>query len=201
MLSFGQDGRWRRALVAGLDLPPGSSVLDLATGTGQIARALAGSGHRVVATDQSREMLGHGSFPGRVVAATAERLPFADASFDGVTFGYLLRYVDSVPGCMSEIARVLRPGGRVGMLEFARPRGPARLLWTAYTRFGLPVAGAAIGSGWRRVGRFLGPSIEEFSTRFPPGRLATVWAEAGFGGVRWERMSLGGGLVMWGTRS
>jgi len=201
ILSFGQDNRWRRALVERLELGPGSSVLDVAAGTGQISRALAESGPQVVAADQSREMLGHGSFPGAVVAATAERLPFPDASFDGVAFGYLLRYVDDVGGCMAEIARVVRPGGRVGMLEFSRPRGVAGSLWWAYTRIGLPAAGAVIGGGWRRVGRFLGPSIDDFATRYPPSRLAAVWEHAGFEDVGVRRRSLGGGIVMWGTRS
>lgn len=201
ILSFGQDGRWRQALVEGMGLTPGSTVLDLASGTGQIARTLADTGHTVIAVDQSPEMLAHGSFPGQVVTATAEALPFADGRFDGATFGYLLRYVDSVPECMAEIARVVRRGGRVGMLEFARPRGPARPLWWAYTRVGLPVAGALIGAPWRRVGRFLGPSIDDFSHRFPPHRLAAVWEEAGLEQVHWRKMSLGGGIVMWGTRS
>jgi demethylmenaquinone methyltransferase/2-methoxy-6-polyprenyl-1,4-benzoquinol methylase len=201
ILSLGQDVRWRRALVEELALPPGSLVLDLAAGTGQISRMLAGAGHRVVASDQSLEMLRQGSFPGPIAAATAERLPFGDGDFDGATFGYLLRYVDSVPGCLREIARVVRPGGRVAMVEFGRPRGAAHLPWVAYTRAVLPLAGAAIGGGWRRVGRFLGPSISDFSARFPPAVLARAWEGAGLAGVHWRRMSLGGGLVMWGTRS
>lgn len=200
VLSLGQDARWRRAMVARLGLPPGSSVLDLAAGTGQIGRELARHGHEVVACDQSVEMLTGGIHPGPAVAATAERLPFAESTFDGVAFGYLLRYVDDPAACMAGIARVVRPGGRVAMLEFGRPRGPAGILWKGYTRIVLPAAGTLISPGWRRVGRFLGPSIEDFHERLPPRRLARMWDQAGIGEVEWARMSWGGGLIMWGRR-
>jgi demethylmenaquinone methyltransferase/2-methoxy-6-polyprenyl-1,4-benzoquinol methylase len=201
ILSLGQDARWRRMMVADIDLPDGSLVLDLAAGTGSIARALQARGHRVVAVDQSAEMLGRGRFPGAVVQAEAERLPFADETFGAVTFGYLLRYVDDVAAAMAGIVRVLRPGGVVGMVEFGRPRGPSYVAWAAYTRLALPAAGLVAGSGWRRVGRFLGPSITEFSRRFPPDRLATTWRDAGLVDVIYRRPSLGGGLVMWGRRA
>jgi len=187
-------------MVARFGLPPGSSVLDLAAGTGQIGREMARHGHRVVACDQSIEMLAGGIHPGPAVAATAERLPFAESTFDGVVFGYLLRYVDDPAACMAGIARVVRPGGRVAMLEFGRPRGLARMLWKGYTRIALPVAGALISPGWRRVGRFLGPSIEDFHERLPPRRLARIWDDAGIGEVEWVTMSWGGGLIMWGRR-
>jgi demethylmenaquinone methyltransferase/2-methoxy-6-polyprenyl-1,4-benzoquinol methylase len=200
MLSLGQDSRWRRAMVQRLDLPPGSLVLDLAAGTGQIGRELARHGHRVVSCDQSVEMLAGGAHPGVVVVATAERLPLEDGVFDGVTFGYLLRYVDDPAGCLAEITRVVRPGGRVAMVEFGRPRGAPGILWKGYTRVVLPAVGAAISPGWRRVGRFLGPSIEDFHRRLPPDRLVGIWADAGLDGVEWARMSWGGGLIMWGRR-
>jgi demethylmenaquinone methyltransferase / 2-methoxy-6-polyprenyl-1,4-benzoquinol methylase len=200
LMSLGQDGRWRRMMVAGLDMPPGSLVLDLAAGTGSISRVLSARGHRVVATDQSAEMLGRGRFPGAAVQAEAEVLPFADAAFDAVTFGYLLRYVDDVAGALGEIVRVLRPGGVVGMVEFGRPNGPARLAWEGYTRVLLPAVGVIAGRGWRRVGRFLGPSITEFSRRLAPHRLAEAWRGAGLVDVTYRRPSLGGGLVMWGRK-
>jgi demethylmenaquinone methyltransferase / 2-methoxy-6-polyprenyl-1,4-benzoquinol methylase len=201
ILSMGQDGRWRRAMVAGLGLEPGSTVLDLAAGTGQISRCLAGQGHTVIACDQSPEMIARGRFPGPIVQATAERLPFATGSLDGVTFGYLLRYVDDVAACMSEVARVLRPGGAVGMVEFGRPSGISGRLWWLYTRAVLPGAGRLIGRGWGEVGRFLGPSIDDFADRFPPRRLAEVWRDAGLDEVRHRTMSQGGGLLMWGRRA
>ena len=201
VLSMGQDPRWRRRLVRGLDLPSGSRVLDLAAGTGQISRLLAAAGHRVVAVDLSPEMVAGGRFPGPVVLASGETLPFRSRSFDGVTFGYLLRYVDDVAACLAGVADVLRPGGRLGMLEFARPQGPLRPAWWLYTHAVLPAAGAVVGSGWRRVGGFLGPSIDRFADHWSPDVLAQAWERAGFERVRFELMSLGGGLVMWGTRS
>lgn len=201
ILSMGQDARWRRTMIAGLEATPRSMVLDLAAGTGQMSRSLASRGHAVVACDQSPEMLAWGAFPGPAVQATAERLPFADDAFDAVTFGYLLRYVDDVYGCMAEVARVVRRGGRVGVVDFGRPSGTPGLMWRVYTRLLLPGAGRLIGHGWHRVGRFLGPSIDDFSRRFPPDELAEVWTSVGIGNVRHRRMSLGGGLVMWGTRT
>jgi len=199
LLSMGQDARWRRTMVSGLELPPGSRVLDVAAGTGSITRLMKSHGLEVLSLDQSREMTEmarqHGA---NAVLATAERLPFADGTFDGVAFGYLLRYVDDVPACLEEVVRVVRPGGVVGMVEFGRPAGIWRPAWWIYTRIALPTAGAVIRSGWWRVGRFLGPSIDRFARRYPPHRLAAAWAAVGMEDVRFRRLSLGGGLVMWG---
>lgn len=201
VLSMGQDARWRRALVDGLDLPPGSRVLDVAAGTGSITRLLQMRGFEVISLDQSTEMLEEAVERGATgVCATAEQLPFPDSSFDGVTFGYLLRYVDSVGGCLEELARVTAPGGAVGMVEFGRPAGVWRSAWWLYTRLVLPLAGAFLRSGWWRVGRFLGPSIDRFAIEHPPGALAEQWRRSGMDEVRVRRMSLGGGLVMWGRR-
>lgn len=201
VLSMGQDRRWRQIMVHELQLPEGSRVLDVAAGTGSMTRLVASRGHHVVSVDQSREMLQLATRRGaNGVVATAEELPFADGSFDAVTFGYLLRYVDDVPGCLAELTRVVRPGGALGMVEFGRPSGAWGPLWWAYTRAVLPAAGTVIGSGWREVGRFLGPSIDGFSRRYPPERLAAVWRAAGMSDVRWRRPSLGGGVVMWGRR-
>jgi demethylmenaquinone methyltransferase/2-methoxy-6-polyprenyl-1,4-benzoquinol methylase len=201
VLSMGQDARWRRAMVDGLGLPPGSRVLDVAAGTGSITRLMQSRGLQVVSVDQSPEMTQLAKQRGAMtVVATAERLPFADASFDGVTFGYLLRYVDDVPRCLGELLRVVRPGGVVGMVEFGRPAGLWGVAWWLYTRTVLPGAGTLIGSGWWEVGRFLGPSISSFARTYPPERLAAEWREAGMEDVGFRRVSLGGGLVMWGRR-
>ena len=201
VLSLGQDPRWRAAMVAGLKLSPQARVLDVAAGTGAITRLLEARGARVIAFDQSIEMLGvarrHGA---TAVRGTAEHLPFPDASFDGLTFGYLLRYVDPAP-TMRELGRVLRPGGEIGMVEFGRPSGIWGPWWWVYTRLVLPIAGATIGSGWRKVGSFLGPSIDAFYREFPDDRLAQVWESAGLVDVRVARRSLGGGLIMWARKA
>jgi demethylmenaquinone methyltransferase/2-methoxy-6-polyprenyl-1,4-benzoquinol methylase len=204
VLSFGQDPRWRRALVAAIDPRPGERVLDVATGTGLVAAELAASGADVVGLDQSEEMLAvaRGRLGARVtlLRGEAERLPFADGEFDALTFTYLLRYVDDRAATMRELARVVRPGGRIGMVEFGVPQAAAlRALWRVHTRVGLPLVGRLVSPAWLEVGRFLGPNIEELHTREPD--LPALWRAAGVGDVRELRMSFGAGLVMWGVRS
>ena len=201
LLSLGQDAQWRRAMVDGLDLSSGSLVLDVAAGTGSITRLIELRGFNVVSVDQSPEMTRIAKRQGALaVLATAERLPFADGAVDGVTFGYLLRYVDDVGRCLRELVRIVRPGGVIGMVEFGQPRGAWRPAWWLYTRIVLPAVGTVIRSGWWEVGRFLGTSIEGFSVKHPPDRLVGEWAAAGMEDIRYRRMSLGGGLVMWGRR-
>ena len=96
----------------------------------------------------------------------AERLPFADGEFDALTFTYLLRYVDDPSQTMRELARVVKPGGRIASLEFAVPPSAiAHALWVLYTRVGLPALGRLVSRDWYEVGRFLGPSISGFYRR------------------------------------
>ncbi|HEX6220366.1 MAG TPA: class I SAM-dependent methyltransferase [Acidimicrobiia bacterium] len=197
ILSLGQDARWRRLMVGGIQLAPGSLVLDVAAGTGSISRLLESRAYRVMAVDLSHEMLTQ--HPGRHrVRAVADHLPFPEETFDAVTFGYLLRYVEDPVATMREVGRVLRPGGLVGMVEFGRPRGIAGLLWRVYTWVVLPVAGAMIGSGWYQVGRFLGSSIDRFHEDNPD--LSRRWEDAGLVDITVRRLSLGGGLVMWARK-
>jgi demethylmenaquinone methyltransferase / 2-methoxy-6-polyprenyl-1,4-benzoquinol methylase len=209
VMSFGQDPRWRAALVSAVPVGPGDRVLDVATGTGMVAAALVRRhGCHVVGLDQSAEMLARararlGDDPRvELRVAEAERLPFPDASFDALTFTYLLRYVDDVPATLRELARVVRPGGFVGSLEFGVPHlPPARELWRVWTRAGLPFVGRLISREWLEVGRFLGPSIAGFAAAWPLDRLAEAWRAAGIGAVRVRRMSFGAGVVMTGVRA
>ena len=202
-LSFGQDPRWRRFLVSRLPADRGH-VLDVATGTGLVAEALVARGFHVTGLDQSAEMLAlaRKRFGDRVelVEASAAALPFPAASFDHLTFTYLLRYVDDPAATMHELARVVRPGGTVAMLEFDVPRGVWRPLWDLWVGIGLPVAGRLISPGWHEVGRFLGPSIRAFHAAYPEPALLALWRDAGIADVRSRRLSLGGGVVMWGRR-
>ncbi len=212
VLSFGQDPRWRRALVAAVRAEPGQRVLDVATGTGMVARALVrASGCQVVGVDQSRQMLaraaeagaGDPSLAGKITLreAYAERLPFAEAEFDHVTFTYLLRYVDDPGATLRELARVLKPGGRLGSVEFGVPaRALPRVLWRAYTRVGLPALGRLVSRDWYEVGRFLGPSIGAFDTDYPLAVQRQLWEQAGLRSVEIRRMSFGAGVVMSATR-
>lgn len=208
LLSLGQDPRWRRFLVSRVEAGPGDSVLDVATGTGAVAIELVRqTGCNVVGIDQSPEMLAEAArrvaTAGldshiQLVEARAERLPFPDRSFDALTFTYLLRYVEDPVTTLRELVRVVRPGGTVAMLEFGVPRGLWRAPWELYVRAGLPLAGRAISPGWHEVGSFLGESIRDFHGRHP--NLGDIWHEAGVAGVRGRRLSLGGGLVVWGRR-
>jgi len=194
LLSFGQDPRWRRFMVS--RVPAGSRVLDVATGTGSVALELQARGCTVVGLDQSPEMLAVARARGlEVREGRAESLPFRDGEFDALTFTYLLRYVEDPVATLRELARVVRSGGTIASLEFAVPRGVWRPLWELYVRVGLPAAGAVISPGWREVGSFLGRSIRDFHERYD---LAGLWREAGIADVQLRRMSLGGGVVLWG---
>ena len=203
MMSFGQDPRWRRAMVDAIAPQPGQRILDVATGTGMVARAVAQRGAIVTALDQSEAMLGVAMahpHPGiTFVQGEAEHLPFDDATFDALTFTYLLRYVDDPAATLAELARVVKPGGRIGMVEFRVPDNPAlKQLWRAHTRVGLPLMGRAVSPAWYEVGRFLGPNIEQFYAAHPD--LTSLWRAAGIDGVDERPMSFGAGLVMWGVR-
>jgi demethylmenaquinone methyltransferase/2-methoxy-6-polyprenyl-1,4-benzoquinol methylase len=136
-----------------------------------------------------------------LVEASAESLPFEDARFDHLTFTYLMRYVEDPGAALHELARVVRPGGAVASLEFGLPRGLARPAWELYVRAGLPLAGRALRNGWREVGDFLGDSIRDYWRAYPPERQLDLWAAAGLGGVQVRRLSLGGGVVMWGRKT
>jgi demethylmenaquinone methyltransferase/2-methoxy-6-polyprenyl-1,4-benzoquinol methylase len=204
LLSFGQDPRWRRFLVSRLDVRADETVLDVATGTGLVARELVRRfGCSVVALDQSPEMLAVAAartrdLPITLVEGQAQRLPFADGQFAALTFTYLLRYVEDPAATMRELGRVVRPGGTIAMLDFAVPRGIWRPPWELWVRAGLPFAGRLISPGWREVGDFLGPSIREFWQRHDPVEL---FRAAGIDDVRERRLSLGGGVVVWGGRA
>lgn len=202
LMSFGQDPRWRHALIAAIDPTPGERILDVATGTGLVAAQLVRRGADVVGLDQSQDMLAvaRDRLGDRVtfVRGEAERLPFADGEFDALTFTYLLRYVDDREATMRELARVVRPGGRIGMVEFGVPRSaPLRALWRAYTRAGLPSIGRLVSPAWFEVGRFLGPSIEGLHEQEPD--LPALWRAAGIAEVRERRMSFGAGVVLTGV--
>jgi demethylmenaquinone methyltransferase/2-methoxy-6-polyprenyl-1,4-benzoquinol methylase len=210
LLSLGQDPRWRRFLVSRVDAGRDAEVLDVATGTAAVAIELVRQrGCRVVGLDQNPEMLAsarrridEAGFGDRIqlVEGSADRLPFPDRAFDGLTFTYLVRYVEDPAATLVELARVVRPGGVIAGLEFGLPKGVWRPLWELYVRVGLPLAGRVISPGWHEVGTFLGPSIRELHARHPISEQVALWRAAGIEDVRVRRLSLGGGYVVWGRR-
>ncbi len=211
VLSFGQNGRWRRAMVDRVISAAPSLVLDVATGTAGVALQLARrSPGQVVGLDLTEAMLRRGQENvGRagagdrihLVAGSADQLPFPDEAFDALTFTYLLRYVADPAATLSELARVVKPGGPVASLEFHVPPNRFwRSSWWLYTRTVLPAAGRLGGRPWFEVGRFLGPNISEHYRRYPRSWTVDAWRAAGFVDVGSRVMSLGGGLVMWGRK-
>ncbi len=204
VLSFGQYGRWRRFAVSRLELPERALVLDVATGTGLVARDVARRWRaRVVGLDQSHGMLRRArERNARVAGGTATQLPFRDETFDGLTFTYLLRYVDDPRATIAELVRVLRPGAPMASVEFGVPSARwSRSLWGLYTQRVLPLGARAISSGWRDVGDFLGNSIVEWGERFSPEDIAATWRDAGMERVRTRSMSFGAGVVTWGWKA
>lgn len=213
LLSFAQDPRWRAAMVDTVVSSRPGLVLDVACGPAAVTRRLAKkTAAHVVGLDLSEEMLSRGaaSIQGAglgervsLVRARGEELPFADAAFDALTFTYLLRYVADPQAALNELARVVKPGGRIASLEFAVPalRG-WRAAWWFYTRCGLPVLGyLGGGRAWWDVGRFLGPSISAHYRRYPLAWTLDAWRRAGIEHVEYRVMSLGGGVVIWGYRA
>jgi demethylmenaquinone methyltransferase/2-methoxy-6-polyprenyl-1,4-benzoquinol methylase len=212
VLSMGQNGRWRRAMVdAIVDAQP-ASVLDVATGPAGVALQIAArTGAVVTGVDLTEAMLRQGAanvnrhHAGRyvhLVVGRGEQLPFADATFDALTFTYLLRYVADPEATIAEMVRVVKPGGVVANLEFHVPSGPIwHPLWVLYTRLILPAAGWVTGGReWFEVGRFLGPSISEHYRRYPTAWHVEAWRRGGLQDVDFRLMSLGGGIVMWGRK-
>ena len=213
LLSFGQDLRWRTEMINHIVPSSPLLVLDVACGPAGVSIQLATRTQaHVVGLDLSEGMLGQGvinardaGFADRItfLLGRGEQLPFADATFDALTFTYLLRYVSDPQAALKELARVVKPGGPIANLEFAVP--PAmfwRMLWMIYTRGVLPVAGFLTGGkAWWDVGRFLGPSISQHYQRFPLSWQIAAWKNSGIERVAVRHMSVGGGVVIWGVRS
>ena len=211
LLSFGQDGRWRRFLVSKTNAVPGSMVLDVAAGTQLVSRELAArKSVRVVALDQSEPMLRAGAEPNRLaglderiapVLGQAERLPFDDGSFDAVTVTYLLRYVEDPAATVRELARAIRPGGSIAMLEFHVPGSPiARVGWWVHTRLVMRIVGSGTSPAWARTVAFLGPNISRFVREHPLEEWVRWFQRAGIQHVRTRTFLFGSAVVLWGVK-
>jgi len=200
VMTAGIDARWRRSTVAALRLQPGQRVLDVAAGTGKLAlaeaRAVAPGGN-VVGLDASGPMLAcarRAQSRSRAVAvrvewlqADAMALPFDAAAFDAVSIGFGLRNLPDVADGLREMARVLRPGGRLAVLEIVEPRsGIARFLFLTWFRRIVPLLGRVIGR--RAAYQYLPASLAHYP---PPDRVAALMREAGFGRVDWRWLPTG----------
>jgi len=122
LMTFGLDVRWRKIAVRSLALPPGGRVLDLACGTGDMCRELDAVGLVPIGADLSFGMLASARTAAPLVQADVLRLPVADSTIDGVTCGFALRNLVSLPPFFTELARSLRPGGRIALLDVAQPK-------------------------------------------------------------------------------
>jgi len=211
LFSYFQYQRWRGYVVSHLQAGPDATVLDVCTGTAGVAMETARTHRcRVVGVDLSPKMLNrarhnlsNNGLTGQVplVMGRAENLAFINDCFDAVSVTFLLRYVEDPESTMREIVRVLKPGGRLVSLEFGVPPNPiARALWFAHTRGVLPMAGALVSRGWRNVGGFLGPSISNLYHSYSEDGLRDMWRRLGMVDIQINRLSLGGAVVMWGTK-
>ncbi len=204
LMTFGQDVRWRRFVIGRADLRPGDRLLDLATGTGDLALdALAQTaGLRVAGADFTVEMMRVGRRrPGALgvnwLAADALALPFADASFDAVIQGYLLRNLVDIPTALAEQYRVLRPGGRVVVLETSPPPpSPVRPLVNAHLRYGIPLL-SRLASGSPEAYGYLLATTARFRS---PSELVTLLHDAGFEQVQWRSFMFGTQAVHWARK-
>ena len=209
LMTFGMDRRWRNYVVAQAAPPVGGSALDVATGTGDIAIALAqrvGPHGSVIATDFSQGMMRPG--PGkaaragvgsivRFMAADALDLPFPDDTFDCVTTGFAMRNVTDIARAFREMARVTKPGGRVICLEVAKPGlPPVRFLHQIYFNHLVPLLGRLI-TGNSEAYRYLPESARNFP---PPPTLKAIMERAGLHDVRFHRLSLGAVAVHTGMK-
>jgi demethylmenaquinone methyltransferase/2-methoxy-6-polyprenyl-1,4-benzoquinol methylase len=198
VLSMGFDRSWRRRTAAALGTPEGSWVLDAGCGTGALGRRLAGR-YRVVGVDVSAEMVRAarrrmGSTM-RLLQGSVFRLPFADGAFGGVVSAFVLRNLEDLQAAFTELARVVRPGGGLAIVDITEPRGRAwRRAFDAYFAVAAPLVGRF--SKNPDVYRYLARSLPQLP---PPERVSAMLDEAGFGDVR-DRSLAPGMVTLWTAR-
>lgn len=197
VMTFGMDVGWRRRAVRQLRLPGGALVADLACGTGDLCRELSRDGYRAVGFDFSLGMLAKATTDVPLVQADVLRLPLADRSVDGATCGFALRNVVDLEAFFAEIARVVRPGGRISLLEASQPDGPLmRAGHAVYFRRMVPMIGGLLSD--REAYAYLPKSMAYLP---PVAEMVTAVRDAGFPDA--ERVPLSGGIaqVLAGTRA
>lgn len=196
IMTFRLDVRWRKKAVRRLALPSGSTVIDLAAGTGDLCIDLAKAGMRPISFDLSYGMLAADRSGSPRVQADILRLPLPDASVDGATCGFALRNLLELPAFFAELARVVRPGGRIALLDVGVPHNPV-VRWGNNIYFGkvVPKIGGLLSDG--AAYRYLPKSVAYLP---PRAELVQLLRDAGFADA--EHTQLSGGLtqLMVGTR-
>ncbi len=196
VMTFGMDLGWRRRAVQELHLPGGALVADLACGTGDLCRELQAKGYRAVGFDFSHGMLTNARTTAPLVEADILRLPLADGAADGATCGFALRNVVSIPELFAELTRVVRPGGRIALLDASQPDNAVmRAGHAVYFRRVVPLIGGLLSD--RTAYSYLPRSMAYLP---PPGEMLRMLSDAGFADAR--RLQLSGGIVqlLVGTR-
>ena len=196
VMTFGMDVGWRRRSVRELRLPGGALVADLACGTGDLCRELSRNGYQALGFDFSFGMLAQATTDAPLVQADVLRLPLADRSVDGATCGFALRNVVDLGAFFAEMARVVRLGGRISLLEASQPDGPVmRAGHAVYFRRVVPMIGGLLSD--REAYAYLPKSMAYLP---PAPEMLAALGDAGF--LDAERVQLSGGIaqVLAGTR-
>jgi demethylmenaquinone methyltransferase/2-methoxy-6-polyprenyl-1,4-benzoquinol methylase len=196
VMTFGMDVGWRRRAVRSLRLPGGSRVADLACGTGDLCRALEGAGYRAIGFDFSLGMLERARTDAPLVQADVLLLPLRGGSVDGATCGFALRNVESLDALFAELARVVRPGGRVALLDASAPENRVlRAGHGLYFHRVVPLVGGVLSD--REAYRYLPRSL----AYLPAGpELVSMLRGAGFDQVERVQLSGGAAQLLTGTR-
>ncbi len=197
VISCGLDVSWRKRTADALGLPPGARVLDLACGTGDFCRLLAKRGLRPIGLDMSPGMLEQATGHEPLVLGDALSLPIRDGSVDGVVCGFGLRNFTEIPPVAAELARIVRPGGRIALLEVSRPPGViSRAGYRVWFEHAVPAIGSLISDS--AAYRYLPDSVEYLP---PPERLRAILRSAGFAGVGRRTFSAGATQLYTATRA
>lgn len=204
VMTLGRHERWCAELADRVAPPAGGQVVDIATGTGVIALATARKhpGVRVTGVDFSEEMLTRartksGADAIRWLRADAATLPFESESFDGITEGYLLRNVEDLPGVLREQHRILKPGGRVVILETCPPSGLLKPVVDWGVRVIVPLLGQLVARD-RSSYTYLESSTLAFAA---PERVAEILRGLGFQDIGWHKKFFGTNVILWATKS